>query len=179
MGSPLSIDLHDPAVQHLLGGPPRTKGVDPGTGAMVQIAGDAPDPNGSGMMGLASTTRLDGTKREVLVTYKGRAGELLLTVDVIPGDVLEVLFICPRCTKAGRITGDRKHIEFDPTATRPFKLPNGQPAMTGGELSIEAFMCTQELPEAQYEQHTKTNRHGLSLCKQTLVIDRNIARDAK
>lgn len=174
MSNQLSINLRDPAVAKMLGVADGNIARPGPRKELVQLAGDAPDPHGTGRRGIASTTRLDAGKVEVLVPYRG---DLLMTVDVyvLPNEPIQVHYVCPRCHKLGRITGDRKQIEFDPKAGRAIEL-DGAKIYNGGELNIEPFQCTNELPE--HAHHVRGDRHGLTLCKLTLAIDRSVAKDA-
>lgn len=177
MAEPLSVNLQDPSVRAMLGADGMIRNPETNRG-MVQIAGDAPDPTRrSDARGISATTRLDSGKREVIVVFK--ASSVVMTIDVyaVPGEPLEVHLICPRCRKSSRVTQAMKAMEWDPT-TRPMVIPNGQTLVSEGTISIEPFECSHELPDALYEQHAGTTRHGMSLCRQQLVIDRNIAREA-
>ncbi len=78
-----------------------------------------------------------------------------------------VHLICPRCKHTLSIRGDRKHIEF---------ATSGGPAGKG-ELSVEAFQCTWELPGVG-KHIPGVVGGGLSLCKWKVAIDKNIAKDA-
>ncbi len=167
----LNIDMTNPSVQNLLGSE-RSSIVEPGEQKkrreMVQIAGDPEH-------GYTSTTRLDTMKQEVFVTYK----DFLLTVDVyaLPGQPIELVYVCPKCRHQGRITGDRKHVEFDPSSSRVMVLPNGAKLHTGGDLSVEAFQCSWEMPDAG-EHKTGIRAGGITLCNLKIAIDHNIAKDA-
>lgn len=170
----LSIDMTDPGVQRMLGSDTPATG---GRRRVVQLAGDDP----TGRPGLASTTYLEDGKHEVVVVY----GDTFLTVDVylVPGAPPEIHLICPRCHKASRISGAHKAIAFDPGATNPMWLEavkahhKDLAAIAGtGRLSVEAFQCTWEIAG---DKHVAGAVHtGASLCRKTLVIDDNRARDA-
>jgi hypothetical protein len=167
-GSGLDINLARPEVQRLLDPEEaHERGIKKN---MVHLGGD-PE------RGYHSTHRLDVNKLEVYVTYKQ---DLLLTVDVYPAEgpdkPLEIHYVCPRCTKQGRITSEMKAMEFDPTDNRPLKLPNGQITVTGGRLSVEPFQCTHELPE--HVKHVQRAQGGLTLCLLRIAIDNNVAKDA-
>lgn len=176
----LELDMKNPRVREMLGADdPRL--TQPGTKKreMAQIAGDQLDPTGrTNLRGLARTTRLDGGKHETLVLFRGKTADFVLTVDVyaIPGEPLQVHYICPRCHKQGRITQDAKQMAWAPTENRVLDLPDGQKTRTNGVLSVEPFQCTWEVGS---ETHTPGIRAGgLTLCGQKLVIDDNIAREA-
>lgn len=167
----LNIDMTNPAVRNLMGSD-GSHIVDPGEQKkrqeMVQLAGDPEH-------GYTSTTRLDTMKQEVFVTYK----DFLLTVDVyaLPGQPLELVYVCPKCRKQGRITGDRKTIEFDPHASRVMPLPNGAKVHTGGALSVEPFQCSWEMPDAG-EHKAGIRSGGITLCNLKIAIDNNVGKDA-
>lgn len=164
------IDLGDPRVRGMLDGP-RT---------MVQLAGDAPDPSGSVAGGMRATTQFTAGRQEVLVLYK----DMYLTADVyaIPGQPITVHLICPRCHKPLQITGDRKHIDFDPRGRRVTAeaMASGKPEIAAlaesGELSIEPFECTWELGDETHQPGIVQS--GTSLCRLRIAIDRNRAKDA-
>jgi hypothetical protein len=150
----LNIDLRQQGVRRLLGETVRDDIVAAPKRELVHIAGDADT-------GLSSTVRMNRGKQEVIVTYK----DYVLTVDVyhLPEQTkepLQVHLICPKCRHQLRITADKKAIEWD-----------------GTYLSIEPFQCTWEMPE--HDRHTPgLIAGGLTLCKWTAAIDRNIAKDA-
>lgn len=161
----MNLNLRDPVVRELMGSEHadylERKLASERASEMVQLAGDMDH-------GLQSTISLAGGKQEVFVNYK----DFMLTVDVyqIPGEPTQVHLICPRCRHQLRVTSDRKKIEYDPNDYN-FKS-------RGGRLSIEPFQCTWELPEAG-DQHTPGIRSGgLTLCKLTIGISDNRARDA-
>ncbi len=167
----LSLDMTNPAVRGLLGADDSRLVTPEGEKQkreMVQLAGDP-------QRGYASTTRLDTMKQEVFVTY----GDFLLTVDVyaLPGQPIELVYVCPKCRHQGRITGDKKHVEFDPGASRTLALPNGARVPTGGDLSIEPFQCSWEMPDAG-EHKPGIRAGGITLCNLKLAIDHNVAKDA-
>lgn len=174
----LNIDLTDPSVQHMLGGPSRLA---TGKREVVQLAGDVPDPTGlSARRGFQSTTHLTAGKQEVVVVYKG----LFLTVDLyVLGAQVTAYLHCPRCRNVLTVRGDRKAIDFDPLAVSPVRVEvagAGDPvlALAGqfGRLSIEPFECTWEItggPHVAGGHHT-----GVSLCRMRMAIDDNRAKDA-
>lgn len=178
----LSINLADPKVARMLRGDASVAAGKPR--ALVQLAGDVPDPTGITMQrGQMSVTRLTAGKQEVLVLYR----DMIMTVDVyvMPGEPMKVHLYCPRCHKHSTVPGDRKAIDFDPTAPNPMRtdlLAAGTlpPEVCGvayfGRLSIEAFECPWEIGE---DRHASGAVHtGATLCRQRLVIDDNRARDA-
>jgi hypothetical protein len=171
---PLSIPLGDPRVQRMLS-------LDSGK-SIVQIAGDAPDPTGiTAHRGALSTTRLTAGKEEVIVVF----GDLLMTVDIyaIAGEPTKVHLYCPRCHKLLTVSQERKAIEYDAAAPNPACArvramgvpPQVWQQAAQGRLSIEAFSCPWEVGDAP---HVAGALHtGVSLCRQRLVIDNNLARD--
>lgn len=169
----VSIDLRDPRVQSMLGvesgslasGKPRE---------VMRIAGDMDT-------GLSVTTSLTAGKQEVVVVYRDQ----FLTVDVyaIPGEPLVAHIICPRCHKQSRIPGDRKAIDFDPSAVNPMRteiLATQAPSLMTigsiGRLSIEPFECTWEMGD---DEHVVGALHtGITLCRLRIGITNNRAMDA-
>jgi hypothetical protein len=179
MSKPLHVDLGDPRVQQMLGGPSPLAS---GKREVVQLAGDPANPTPSG---LQSTTRLTGGKQEVVVVY----GDLLMTIDIyaLPGEPIRAQIICPRCHKHSTIRGDQKKIEYESKEANPraalVKAMAGHSqaeldlvtAAQIGRLSIEAFECAWELGD---EKHVAGAVHtGASLCRLRLVIDNNRARE--
>ena len=163
-----------------------TGGLSTGKREVVQLVGDAPDPQGvmgPGAViarGLQSTTHLTAGKQEVLVIYK----DMFLTVDVyaLPGEPVTVHLFCPRCHKPLQVTGDRKRIDYDPSERRVVAaaLASGKPEIAAlaesGSLSIEPFECTWEFGD---ETHVRgIVQSGTSLCRLRIGIDNNRAKDA-
>lgn len=182
MSKSLSVDMSDPRVHQMLGGPSQ---LSTGKREVVQLAGDAPDPTGlTSHTGLQSTHRLTGGKQEVVVVY----GDLLMTLDVyaLPGEPMRVQIICPRCHKHSTIRGDAKKIEYEPTATNPMErrllllarwdnLPELMRVAAFGRLSVEPFECAWEIGD---DKHVPGALHtGASLCRLKLVIENNRARE--
>jgi hypothetical protein len=130
---------------------------------MFQIKGDAPDPTGVGPeRGFESRMKIGGAGRVGIakVRYRDRITEA--DVYKVDGEPYRVVLYCPRCEKVLTIPGDRKQIDWTPPAP-------GHEA-EGGVLSVERFRCTWELGDQQ--------TLGAELCRLTLAIDRNVARDA-
>ncbi len=188
MASPadLDINLSDPRVRALVTGD-ESRIHQPGKREMVQLAGDpmhghgaVRDPSGkTNNMGIMSTHHLDHDKIEVLVSYRGRAGDFDMTVDVYRvGNELEVHFICPKCKKAGRVTAARKKMEFEQGDTRPYTFVDGSVYPTnGGRLFVQPFECGHEMPDAgAHVAGIKSG--GITLCRQRLAIENSIAKDA-
>lgn len=117
---------------------------------LVQIAGDD---------GVGQAINMASGKHETRVVYK----DFVLTVDVyaIPGEPLQVHLICPGCRKQLRVTQDRKHIDWHPAT---------------GELSISPFQCTWEKSDDAHVPGLVAG--GGTLCKWTVGIDKNVAKDA-
>lgn len=182
MHKSMTIDLGDPRVRQMLGVESPTS---TGKRAVVQLAGDAPDPSGLTQdVGLMSTHRLTGGKQEALVVF----GDLLLTVDIyaIPGEPMRLHLICPRCHKMLTIPGDQKRIQYEPRTLNPrFRHALAMESREGavafahlqfGRLSVETFECTWEITD---DAHVAGAVHtGGSLCRLRLVIDDNRAREA-
>jgi hypothetical protein len=134
-------------------------GFDPGREEIFQIKGDSPDPTGTGLLGRTASVTLTGGKIGVAFI---RFRNLILEADVyqVGAEPLQVHLFCPRCQKTLRVQADQKAIDWTPPA--PDRV------IEGGVLSIAAFECTWELGD----QTTL----GAELCRQRLVVDRNVAR---
>lgn len=166
----VTVDMNDPRVRAMLGMDDVRR--------CVQLAGDAPSPEGPpGLLGAAPPP----SKQEVVVVYK----DTFLTLDVyaVQGEPLKVHLVCPGCQKLLTVSGDRKAIDFDPRAMNPMRriiAAAGARELIAagvlGRISIGSFQCTWEVGgggHAPGQVHT-----GASLCRQRLVIDDNRARDA-
>ena len=184
MADPLRVNLGDPQVRRFLHGDPTSPLAPVRAPAVVQLAGDVPDPLGQHAGGgFQSTTHLDTGKQEVIVLFK----DLILTVDVfaLPGEPLHLHLQCPRCQKVSRVSAERKAIDFDPKAANPVlrdvlalgQMPPEVLAVAAlGDLSIEPFECTWEIGGAA---HVRGGVHtGASLCRLRLAIDHNRAKEA-
>lgn len=127
---------------------------------VFHLAGDAPDPLGSGMMGHQTTTKLRPG-----ATPKVRYKDFIIECDLykVEGAPTELIMICPKCRNTLRVTSDRKDIEYDTSSL----------VERGGRLSVSAFECT-------WEADTQGRRmeFGLGLCRWKVAIEDNIARDA-
>ena len=180
------IDLRDPAVARLMG---KESGiVSPGHVAprkMTTVAGDMD-------RGLMSTTRLDLGKHEVAVLVRPRGSETMIeSVDVvdvyaIPGEPLKVQIVCPRCHHQLTIDGDKKAIDWNPTAPCPFpqtlrselEPAHHYLAAMPGVLSVETFQCTWELEDQMQDKGKDIHIIvGDSLCKFRGAIDKNVMRE--
>jgi hypothetical protein len=172
MSTPYTVNLSDPRVRAMLD-----------SGPVVHLAGDAPDPTGTGQIGMMSTTHLTAGKQEVVVAF----GDLFMTLDVyaIPGEPARVHLICPRCHKASSISGDRKRIAFEPRAASPIAHRLAQtraPELAGatlGQISIEPFECAWEIGGDAHAGGAQRSVHtGASMCRLRLAIDDNVAKEA-
>lgn len=171
MSEALNLNLSDPSTRRLMGTDDHGRIAQ--KRQMVQLAGDE-------RRGMTSTTRLDTSKVEVLVAYRGRIGDFDMTVDVyaIPGEPLELHIICPKCRHKSRITQQRKQIEFNPGDFRPYTFVDGSRMPTnGGLLNVETFECGWEMPEAG-EHKVGLRTGGITLCRMRMAIDHNEAKDA-
>jgi hypothetical protein len=181
MSRSLSVDLSDPRVQQMLGGPSHLAS---GKREVVQLAGDAQDPTGlTDHTGLQSTHHLTAGKQEVVVVF----GDLLLTLDVyaLPGEPMRVQIICPRCHKHSTIRGDQKKIEYEAKSWNRMRFrivelaggasPEIVRSCAFGRISVEPFECAWEIGD---DKHVPGALHtGASLCRLKLVIDNNRARE--
>lgn len=139
---------------------------------------DQPDPTGTGQVGRAATIHLD---RHPLARTMVRWKDMLLEVDLYPladadaAGALEILIFCPRCRHQLRIDSRRKAVEFDLHKTPAWVTDAGLALATvvQGTISIEPFSCTWELEDG----HGRKD-FGMSLCRWSVAIDGNVARDA-
>lgn len=147
---------------------------------LVDVNNDELDPMGKGLHGASRGYELERTKfGEPKVYYRDRAGqEFILTVDVYKyeGAPMELHLFCPRCSKRGtmhnlRISQDKKQIEYDPRVTSA--LPDFKDTPRGGRLDVEQFMCTYEIDGTRAVGLIG----GSNLCRWSVVIDNNIARE--
>lgn len=134
---------------------------DPRTESLYHIAGDVSDPSGVEPEKFGAQSSIDMTKSAIghpLIRWRDR---------IIEGDLYQIEgklvlhVICPKCSTpeaphALYIREERKGMEWNPET---------------GELSIEPFECTWELPEGRRMEF------GLGLCRWRVAIERNIARD--
>jgi hypothetical protein len=142
---------------------------------LFHIAGDVPDPTGTGLRGAASTLRLDQTAMgHPKIVYK----DFLLEADIysLPDAPMYVHLICPLCRHALKASQDNKALEYEPKRVpkivamlRDCGIDDGP--YWGGTLSVERFECTWESdPEIRRD-------FGLAVCNWRVEIDNNIARD--
>lgn len=134
---------------------------DPQREELVHLAGDAPDPMGTGLLGQQASVNLTKT---ALGHPKIRYRDVVIEADVyaLPGEPMHVHILCPKCRNALRIPADRKRIEYD---------PKGGPPQDGGRISIETFECT-------WEVSADRQQFGVGLCRWRVAVENNIARDA-
>lgn len=142
---------------------------DPNREEIFHVAGDVPDPTGTGLRGQQSSVNLDTKIAEVQIRYK----DTIIFGDVYryPGVPLRVVLMCPRCHNALTITQDNKHIEYDLAAA-----PN-----IGGRISIEKFECPFEAPDAGAHNNRAGSTQiitGMKMCGWKVGIDNNVAKDA-
>lgn len=128
---------------------------------MYQIAGDAPDPRGTGLMGHASQANVGNAGKVGIAMIRYR--DIVAEADVyhVKGEPFRVIMHCPRCRHVMTIRGEHKHIDYTPPAP-------GLEA-EGGSISIERFTCPWEL--------TDQKELGGELCRLRIVVDHNIARE--
>ena len=155
---------------------------------LFHVAGDMPDPSGTGMRGTAPGYNL--TKSAIghpMLFYKLPNGkELVLEADVyaLPGEPVKVHIICPICALSGhkgnslQISQEQKQLSYEPNERVPpppgwsaRRMREVLPDGAGGLLSIEEFGCSWEVqPELQ-------RQFGFAVCPWRVVIDKNVVRD--
>jgi len=98
------------------------------------------------------------------IRYSGKFGEFVLTGDLYndPEGGLMLHIYCPVCSTPEKphnlsIRSRRKKMEWDPKRG----------------LSVEAFGCTWELPEAD----ERKMEFGMGLCRWRVAIENNVAKD--
>lgn len=126
--------------------------------------GDMPDTAGPmGRLGL-----FDMTRNAYRVRVRFGAQLVFCEVYAIPGEPIEVHWMCPRCgplndKRMSRISSRSKQIEFSPVA----RIDDG------GRLNVEAFTCPWEL-----ESKGRRMEFGLGMCGLTIAIDNSVAKYA-
>lgn len=137
---------------------------DPKTESLYHIAGDVPDPTGSGKLGMQASIQLNKSAiGHPLIRWRNRDGDRVIEGDLYEIDGLLLLhIICPKCSTpetphALWVKQEQKAIEWDPKS---------------GLISVEPFMCTWELPLERRAEF------GMGLCKWRVAIDKNIAKEA-
>lgn len=155
---------------------------------VFQVAGDRPDPAGTGLRGVMPGYDLrQSAAGHPLLLWRHPAGELVLEADVyqLPGQPTYIHLLCPQCLQAGRqnalrITQERKAISYDPAREPPTfpgwtdrQMRDAFPNGVGGILSVEAFECTWE------EDPTRQRGFGLAKCNWRVVIEHNVVRSVR
>jgi len=159
---------------------------------VFQVAGDSPDPTGTGARGLSTSYDLTRTAagHPVLVWRAPNGQDMLLTADVyaIPGAPMYIHILCPMCA----INGHQHALLFDQsqkgmtyermTPPPPFRdwssddiqnaLAGGIDIKSGGRLSVEPFACTWE------ETGELERGFGLGRCTWKVFIDNNVVKSA-
>jgi hypothetical protein len=146
---------------------------------LYHIAGDMPDPRGTGLRGAASTMDLTATAMgHPKIFYRNGSEQFVIEADVykLPNEPAYVHLICPYCRNALRIVQGEKHIEYDPDGFVP--LPRGWdwreirqafPTGLGGLISIEQFKCVWE------SEPSLRREYGLSRCGWRCAVENNVA----
>jgi len=158
---------------------------------LFHVAGDAPDPTGGNLRGVAAG--YDLTKSAIghpMLLYRVGSEEMILEADVyeLEGLPLHVRIICPICLAMGRTSGltiwaNQKGMQYEAaglvpifpgwTAAQMRQAFGDRPGGAGGRLSVEPFRCTWEAtPEL-------TRRFGLAQCPWNVAIENNVVRDIK
>lgn len=153
---------------------------------VFHVAGDAPDPGGTGLRGVAPG--YDLTKAAMghpMLLYRLPQGqELILEADVFDGpDGRYIYLICPRCFARGhtqqlRIRSGIKAFSYEPNEPVPVfpgwtreQFAHSFPRGAGGVLSVAPFQCTWE------EDPTLQRADGFARCGWHVSIDKNVVRD--
>jgi len=159
---------------------------------IFHLAGDVPDPEGTGLRGVAPTHDLvKAAIGHPMVLYKINGKEMFLEIDIhvdltVQPHAIYAHVICPLCLVGGRQVGLRIHsaakaMHYEREAVpRTFpgwsKLQMSEafakrPGGVGGVLSIEPFKCTWE------EVSDLRRSNGFATCRWQVAIDNNVARD--
>lgn len=155
---------------------------------VFHVAGDAPDPEGGALRGVAPGYNL--TRSAIghpLMLYRVAGQELILEADVyaLPNEPMYIHLICPLClmngrTVALRIIEGRKQLSYDPRADVPTfpgwsrdQMLHAFPHGLGGLLSVEPFGCTWE-----EEPNLERGGMGFSCCPWKVAIENNVVRPA-
>lgn len=134
---------------------------DPQRESLYHIAGNVPDPSGVDPNQHGMQSSIDMTKGALahpLIRWRDR----VIESDLYLVDGRFVLhLICPKCSMPGSphalyVRQERKDMDWRPET---------------GELSVEPFECTWELPEGRRQEF------GLGLCRWRVAIEKNFARD--
>jgi len=135
---------------------------DPAHEELEHVAGDVPDDDGHGRLGLFDLTK---NAYRVRVRYKDQV--VYCEVYALPGSPIQVHWMCPRCgplnkKRMSTIWGNQKQIDFDPRS----QLEDG------GRLNVEQFKCPWEL-----ESEGRRMEFNLGMCGLVLAIDNSRARE--
>lgn len=180
--------------------PPRTVGASMTTNPHDQIlketfhvAGDAPDPAGTGLRGQAPGYRFtQAALGHPLCFYSFGApgGDTIVEMDVYapPDQPMYVHLLCPHCLVRSKAThgitvrADQKGMSYDPHGiARTFpgwtdaQMARAYPRGTGGLISIDRFRCTWELDPALAvaQGHTRN-----PICDFDVIVADNVIRRA-
>lgn len=159
---------------------------------IFHLAGNVPDPEGTGLHGVAATHNLvNAAIGHPMVLYRINGKELFLEIDVhvdltVTPHAMYAHVICPLCLVGGRQVGLRIHSAAKAMHYEREAMPRPFPGWSkrqmdeafakrvegvGGVLSIAPFKCTwEEMPDMR-------RRDGLSTCRWQVAIDHNVARD--
>jgi len=145
---------------------------------LFHVAGDMPDPAGTGLLGQAPSYRLTRSALgHPMIFWR----DMVLEADVyaLLEQPLQVHLICPLCRHALIIRQGNKVVSYEPQAPVPAppgwtatELRQAMPDGLGGLLSVEAFGCTWEA------EGDLRRGFGLARCPWRVVIANNVARDA-
>jgi hypothetical protein len=155
---------------------------------VFHVAGDAPDPTGTGLRGVAPGYRLNQSALGhpmLLWRVPGTGQEMILEADVyaLPDQPMHIYLLCPVClmTKQSNqlsIRADHKKFDYEPFHAVPTfpgwtheQMAHAFPNGAGGRLSVEPFRCTFEMtPDMQ-------RAFGLNQCTFSVAIDNNVVRN--
>lgn len=158
---------------------------------VFHVAGDAPDPTGTGLRGVAPGYRLTQSAIGHPMLHWAMPGgkELILEADVyaLPDQPPHIYMLCPVCLLHGHqnqlsIRGDQKKFDYTPPDEAGDRMPtfpgwtreqmrHAFPNGLGGILSCDPFRCTFEsVPELR-------RGFGLGQCTFSVVIDNNVVRN--
>lgn len=157
---------------------------------VFQIAGDQPDPVGTGLKGVSGGYNLGvNAVARPIVLWRDR----ILTIDLyaLPNTPMYGIIYCPICAEIAvaqgrevpslKIDQSNKKIDFEPGVVP--KIPGfstdelvkylgaESSEAIAGRISIEPFGCTWEA------EPTLRRQFGFGVCNWKVAIDNNIARD--
>lgn len=154
------------------------------------VAGDMPDPAGTGLRGTAPGYRFtQAALGHPMCHYTfGPGGDTIIEMDVYapPGTPMYVHLICPHCLVRSKVTqtltikADQKEMSYDPRGIAPTfpgwtdaQMARTYPRGTGGLISIARFRCAWEMdPKAAVAQGHSAN----PICDFDVVIENNVVR---